>query len=131
MTGSDPRIDKYISSSAEFAKPILNHLRKVVHKVCPDAKETMKWNMPYFEYRGKILCGMAAFRQHCSFVLWLGSMLSDPYKLLETGEEKTSMGHFGKLKSIDDLPSEKILVKYLKEAMMLNEMGIRKNTSKG
>ncbi len=35
MPTIDSRIDEYISKSAEFAKPILTHLRAVVHKACP------------------------------------------------------------------------------------------------
>ena len=70
MGQRDPRIDAYLERSATFARPILAHLREVVHAACPDCEETMKWSAPSFTYRGKILCGMAAFKQHASFGLW-------------------------------------------------------------
>lgn len=65
----DPRIDAYIARSAEFARPILSHLRELIHEGCPQVTETLKWSMPAFEYKG-VLCGMAAFKQHCTFGFW-------------------------------------------------------------
>ncbi len=55
----DPRIDAYLARSAEFARPILSHLREVVHAVCPQVEETLKWSSPHFTYHG-MLCSMAA-----------------------------------------------------------------------
>jgi uncharacterized protein YdhG (YjbR/CyaY superfamily) len=67
MKNTDPRVDAYIAKAAPFARPILRHLRKLVHEGSPEAEETMKWSMPAFVHRGKILCGMAAFKEHCTF----------------------------------------------------------------
>jgi len=36
MPKKDKRIDAYIAKSQDFARPILNHLRGLVHKACPD-----------------------------------------------------------------------------------------------
>lgn len=125
MATPDPRVDEYIAKSADFAKPILNHLRDLVHKACPDVEETMKWSFPHFEFAGSILCSMAAFKQHCAFGFWLGSLMADPHKLMSAVGEKTAMGHFGQIKNINDLPADKILITYIKEAMSLNEKGIK------
>lgn len=130
MASIDPRIDDYISGSAEFAKPILQHLRNVIHTACPDVTETIKWSFPNFEYAGAILCSMAAFKQHCTFGFWLGSLMPDPDNLLKTGSEKTSMGHLGQLKSRADLPADEVLIRYIKEAMALNEKGIKAKKEK-
>ena len=124
MPTDDPRVDEYVSKSAEFAKPVLTYLREIVHKACPDVKETIKWNFPNFEYAGGILCSMAAFKQHCAFGFWLASLMTDPDKLLTIGE-KAAMGHLGQIKNIADLPPEEVLVKYIKEAMLLNEKGAK------
>jgi hypothetical protein len=69
MGTRDPRIDAYIARSANFAQPILTHLREVVHTACPVVEETMKWSGPHFMYEG-MLCGMASFRAHCTFGFW-------------------------------------------------------------
>lgn len=36
MPNVEPRVDAYIERSAEFAKPILRHIRKLVHAACPE-----------------------------------------------------------------------------------------------
>jgi hypothetical protein len=68
MPTTDPRIDAYIEKSADFAKPILRQIRKLVHKACPGVDEVIKWSMPYFDYKGASLCSMAAFKEHCALV---------------------------------------------------------------
>jgi uncharacterized protein YdeI (YjbR/CyaY-like superfamily) len=123
MGKSDKHVELYISKSAEFAQPILWHIVEIVHKACPEAEETLKWGMPYFVYKGSNLCGMAAFKQHCVFGFWLGSKMKDPNKILRTGENKTSMGNLGRMSSLKDLPSDKILIAYIKEAMRLIDKG--------
>lgn len=121
----DTRIDDYINKAEPFAKPILNHLRKIVHTACPNVKETIKWSFPNFEYNGSILCNMAAFKQHCSFGFWLGARMTDPDNLLQKVGEKTSMGSFGQIKNIEDLPPAEVVIRYIHEAMSLNEKGVK------
>lgn len=126
MTRSDKRIDDYIDKSKDFAKPILRYIRGTVHKACPDGNETIKWGVPHFEYEGRILCSMAAFKEHCAFSFRLASLMEDPGQIMETKGERSGMGHFGKIKSVKDLPAEKILIRYMKEAMSLTAQGARK-----
>lgn len=76
MKNTDPRIDAYIARAANFARPILRHLREVVHTACPGVEETMKWSTPAFVSNGKILCGIAAFKQHCTFGFWHQGMVA-------------------------------------------------------
>lgn len=119
MPKKDPRIDAYIAKSADFAKPILKHLRKVVHTGCPEVVETIKWSMPHFDHKG-VMCGMAAFKEHCSFGFWKESLILDG-----TRREKGGMGSFGCIRSMADLPNEKTLIGYVKKAAALNEAGIK------
>jgi uncharacterized protein YdeI (YjbR/CyaY-like superfamily) len=120
MATKDPRIDAYIAKSADFAKPILKHLRKVVHAGCPQVAETIKWSMPHFDYKG-VMCGMAAFKEHCAFGFWKADLILDRDKQAE----KSGMGSFGCIKSLKDLPGEKTLIGYVKKAAALNEAGIK------
>jgi uncharacterized protein YdeI (YjbR/CyaY-like superfamily) len=120
MPTTDPRVDAYIDKSKDFAKPVLTHLRKLVHETCPDVKETLKWSMPSFEYKG-ILCGFASFKEHCTFGFWKQSLMeSDAFS-----ETKTAMGSFGKLTSLRDLPSDAVMKKLIKQAMKLNDEGVK------
>jgi uncharacterized protein YdeI (YjbR/CyaY-like superfamily) len=120
MATKDKRIDNYIAKSAGFAKPILNHLRALVHKACPDAEETMKWSFPHFDYKGEMMCSMAAFKEHCAFSFWKASLMKDP-KLLNNAKSETAMGHLGRITSLKDLPADKIMISYIKEAIKLND----------
>ena len=119
MPTTDPRVDAYIDRSRDFAKPVLRHLRKLVHEACPEVTETLKWSMPSFEYKG-ILCGFAAFKEHCTFGFWKQS-------LMEEGNfpAKTAMGSFGRIASLKDLPSDAAMKKLIKQAAKLNDAGIK------
>jgi uncharacterized protein YdeI (YjbR/CyaY-like superfamily) len=117
-------IDAYILKSADFAVPILNHLRELVHVACPDVEEKIKWSMPFFDYKGEGLCNMASFKQHCAFGFWKAALMKD-HKLQETAKSETAMGHFGKITSLKDLPSDAVIIRYIKEAMKLNDAGIK------
>ncbi len=121
MEHFDSRVDAFIDKSADFAKPILTHLRQLVHQACPQIQETIKWGFPFFDYKGPV-CQMAAFKQHMAFGFWKTSLLTDPYKVLNPGEEAAA-GSFGKITSLADLPSDKILIEYIEEAVKLNESG--------
>lgn len=123
MGAKDPRIDDYIAQANDFARPILEHIRKLVHTACPDVRETMKWRFPTFDYKG-MLCDMAAFKKHCTFGFWKGTIMNDPHNTLtQTGE--TAMGHMGKLTSVSDLPDDAIIIDLVKEAMRLNDEGVK------
>lgn len=122
MGKKEKAIDAYIAKSAGFAKPILKHIRELVHKACPDVEEKMKWSFPHFTYKGEMMCDMAAFKQHAAFGFWKAALMKDPI-LMQTAKSETAMGHLGKLTSIKDLPSDKKMVAWIKEAMKLNDEG--------
>jgi len=117
MGTRDPRVTAYITQAAPFARPILTHLRELVHAACPEAEETLKWRMPVFMYHG-ILCSMAAFKEHAAFGFWKGSLVFDSDKARE------AMGTFGRLTAVADLPSKRALTAYVRKAMTLNAEGI-------
>jgi uncharacterized protein YdeI (YjbR/CyaY-like superfamily) len=114
----DPRIDAYIARQADFARPILEHLRAAVHSACPEAEETLKWSMPHFLYKGDILAGMAAFKAHATFGFWRAKDVVG-----ETGAEREAMGQFGRLTSLDDLPADNVLAALIGKAMALAGSG--------
>jgi hypothetical protein len=77
MATFDKRVDAYVAKSEPFAQPILEHLRELVHKACPEVQETMKWSFPHFDYKG-LMCSMASFKKHCSFGFWKAAIMKDP-----------------------------------------------------
>ena len=120
MGTRDPRVDAYIVSRAEFARPILTHLREIVHAASPECNETIKWGMPHFDYKGSMMCHMAAFKAHCAFGFWKG-----PLVLGNDSGTDSAMGQFGRITSLKDLPSKRDLTQYIKTAMRLNDEGVK------
>lgn len=123
MGKRDKRVDAYITKSQPFAWPILEHLRELVHKACPEVEETMKWSFPHFTYKG-MMCSMASFKSHCAFGFWKASLMSDK-KLVANAKGETAMGHLGRIERLEDLPADRVLVSYVKEAMKLNDTGVK------
>jgi uncharacterized protein YdeI (YjbR/CyaY-like superfamily) len=111
MAATDPRIDAYIARQADFARPILEHLRRVVHGAAPEAEETIKWGMPHFTVGGRILAGMGAFKAHVTFGFGMGKEV-----LGDAGAKGEAMGQFGRLTSIADLPGDEALKAVVRRA---------------
>ncbi|MFT4153334.1 DUF1801 domain-containing protein [Parafilimonas sp.] len=88
-------------------RPVLNQLRKIVHNAGFDAEETIKRGMPFFNYKGSSLCAMAAFKEHYSFMFWKARLMKDPEGIMQVSE-RDSMGNFGRITSVKDIPPEKI-----------------------
>jgi hypothetical protein len=117
----NPAVDVYIAKSADFARPILMRLRALMHKACPTVEETIKWGVPHFEYKG-VFAGMAAFKQHAAFGFWKRRLMKDPAGFFSKGE--SGMGG-RKIRSLDELPSDTVLLGYIREAVALNEQGAK------
>ena len=115
----EPRVDAYIAKAAPFARPILAHLRDVVHGACPEVEESIKWSAPFFVYRGRNLCHMAAFKAHCAFGFWRAKEIAG---LHEAGDD-AGRGDFGHVGSVDDLPPKRDLARYVRAAMKLEDAG--------
>jgi uncharacterized protein YdeI (YjbR/CyaY-like superfamily) len=119
MPKNDPRIDAYIAKSAGFAKPVLNRIRKLVHAACSDVTETIKWSAPFYEHKGILIC-TPAFKNHCALIFWKGKLLFKEFSAKDNPRKK-----FRRLTSNADLPGDKILTGYIKQAVALNEAGVK------
>jgi uncharacterized protein YdeI (YjbR/CyaY-like superfamily) len=119
MPKKDPRVDAYIAEAADFAKPILLRIRKLVHAACPDVTETIKWSAPFYEHKGILIC-TPAFKNHCALVFWKGKLLFKEFPAKDNPRKK-----FRRLTSNADLPGDKILTGYIKQAIALNEAGVK------
>lgn len=121
----NPKVDAYVAKAAPFAQPVLAHLRGLIHKACPDVTEEMKWSRPFFLHGGVILCNVSAFKQHCSFGFW-GAEIG---KVLRAGGviQDGGMGSLGRITSVTDLPSDKAMLGYIREAAALIDSGQGEN----
>lgn len=112
----DTRVDSYIAAKAEFAQPILVWVRERVHAACPEVEESIKWSMPAFVYKGKPVANMAAFKAHATFGFW-------DRQALATGKEGEAMGQYGRIESLDDLPSAEIFEAQVRDAVARIDAG--------
>jgi uncharacterized protein YdeI (YjbR/CyaY-like superfamily) len=113
----DPRIDAYIARAAPFAAPILEHVRTLVHNICPAVEEAIKWGAPAFVYQGKILLVMAAFKSHAALNFWRGE------EVAATGTSGNAMGQFGRIASLEQLPDDAELAALIRNAVALIDAG--------
>jgi uncharacterized protein YdeI (YjbR/CyaY-like superfamily) len=114
----------YIAKARPFAQPILTHLRELIHKACPEVDETIKWSMPFFQFNGVILANAAAFKEHCSLGIWgpeMKKILADDGMV----KAEEGMGGFGRITSLRDLPPDKVLLGYFRQAATFVASGER------
>jgi uncharacterized protein YdeI (YjbR/CyaY-like superfamily) len=120
MATTDPFVDAYIDKAEGFAKPILRHIRELVHEACPEVVERKKWSFPHFDYKG-MMCSMASFKEHCALGFWKQSLLEDA----AFPAEKTAMGSFGRITTLADLRDDETMKKLIADAMKLNDDGVK------
>ena len=97
---AEPRIDACIAAAPPFSRPILEHLRALVHSGCGEATEAIKWGRPFFLLDGRPLAMMAAFKAHAAFGFWgkgEGPAVPD------------GAGDYGRLTALADLPDDETL----------------------
>lgn len=111
----EAKVDAYIAAQAAFARPILTHVRALVHATCPAVSEAIKWGFPHFVYKTKNLASMAAFKGHAAISLWYS----------DDGQPRAGMGHLGKLASLADLPSDGDLRALLTQAAAMIDAGAK------
>jgi uncharacterized protein YdeI (YjbR/CyaY-like superfamily) len=124
MTHLNPKLDDYLAAAEDFAKPIMTHLRGLLHATCPEVVEEMKWGIPHFDYRGEMMCIFAASKNHCSFSFWKDALMTDPR--FQANASLPAIKRFmGKLTNLSDLPPDADLIGFIREAMVLNETGAK------
>lgn len=121
-TRLNPIVTDYINNVEPFAKPIVKKLRAIFLKADKRLVENVKWGLPSYEYKG-IVGGFASFKNHVAWGLWKSSLLKDPKGAI--GLARASIMSAGKLSSVKDLPKEQHLIDLIKQAVELNERGIK------
>lgn len=120
VTEGSALIDGYIAKAQPFAVSILERLRTLVMAACPEAEQTLKWGMPTFVYKEKILCNMAAFKAHATFGFWHGVLVTGG-----TGSRMSAMGEIGKITSPDQLPDQATMSAWVANAKRLIDDGVK------
>jgi uncharacterized protein YdhG (YjbR/CyaY superfamily) len=88
MTAAE--VDGYISALEEPKRATLEHLRRTILAVIPDAEEGISYGVPAFRLRGKVVAGFAGFKNHLSYLPHSGSVF--PELRDELASYRTSTG---------------------------------------
>jgi len=120
----NPEVDTYAEQVEDFAKPILTQLRALIHATCPEVIEAVKWGNPHFDYKGDMMCIFAAYKNHCSFTFYKDALMGDARFKANAGIPAAKR-FMGRLTSVADLPPDRELKSWIKEAMALNEQGMK------
>lgn len=120
----DSKVNDYVANSPDFAQPILEHWRQIMHDTCPNMVEAIKWGLPHFDYKGDFMCVMASAKNHCSFTFIKAELMSDA-RLKDSKSQKPIQRFLGKITKLEDLPSDEEFIALIREAMTLNEKGIK------
>jgi uncharacterized protein YdeI (YjbR/CyaY-like superfamily) len=121
MKTKDIRVDEYIKNAQPFARPILTHIRELMHKGCPELTETIKWGMPHFEYHG-VIASMAAFKEHAVFGFWKEDLIPGMKQYVK---EKEAMGSWGRITSLKGIPPDSDIIAFVRVAADLNKEGVK------
>lgn len=68
-------IDKHLRKFSPEQRESLEHLRKTILSIAPDATECISYGMPAFKEHGKVIAGFEGFKNHCSYFPHSGSVL--------------------------------------------------------
>ena len=101
-------IDRYLEGVEEPKRSTLEEMRRRILEVVPDAEQCLSYALPAFTVQGKTVAGLAAFKNHLSYLPHSGSVLT---ALAEETHGYTQTG--GSLHFPIDTPLPRPLIKKL------------------
>ena len=107
-------VDGYIEKQEKWKNQLI-HLRKLLAGTA--LKEEIKWGAPTYTLNGKLIAGMAAFKNHYGIWFFQGVFLKDTHRKLVNAQE-------GKTKAMrqwrfmeGDIIDEDLVLSYIEEAI--------------
>jgi hypothetical protein len=78
-------LDNYYLKQEEPLKSCLNFLRQHILKHDPDITEALKYGMPFFCYKGKMICYLWIHKKYCQPYLGIveGASMQNPDLIVE------------------------------------------------
>ena len=114
------KVDAYIKKHDQWSKQ-LSTARKVMNSA--GLIETVKWGAPHYTFDGKIVVGLAGFKNHCAFWFNQGVFLKDKAKVLVNAQEGTTRGLRQWRMEEGDKLDTKLLKAYVLEAIEVQKSG--------
>ena len=81
MAESFKSVDEYIEAAEPVRRASLDRLRQLIRRAVPDAQETIRHGMPWYEFKG-MLYAFAAQKKYTSFYLLNGDVVERNRHLL-------------------------------------------------
>lgn len=98
-------------------------LKEIIAKT--ELKEANKWGIPVYTYNDKNIVGIAGFKSYFGLWFYNGVFLKDESnKLVNANEEKTKSLRQWRFYSSDEI-DESLILKYIKEAIEIEEKGLK------
>jgi uncharacterized protein YdhG (YjbR/CyaY superfamily) len=85
-------VDQFVKEAPAEARPVLEHIRKIVKQAVPDVEETMGYGKPYYKYHGW-MTGVTLYTKHLGVEIW-GGLTDEDRKELEAAGYKTGSKNF-------------------------------------
>jgi uncharacterized protein YdeI (YjbR/CyaY-like superfamily) len=124
-----PEVDRFLEKETKW-KEELNALREIA--LHSGLTEELKWKQPCYTYLDNNILILGSFKASCVISFFKGGLLKDTSQILEFAGENSQSAKLIRFTSIKDINRLKpIVLAYIKEAVMLEEMGakVQKNNS--
>jgi len=72
----DNAVDDYLAAQPPAERKLLEGLRKAILAAEPEVEEVIRWGVPAFRYRGKLLFGIGTAKHHMAMYVPYGRILS-------------------------------------------------------
>ena len=113
----------FIEDQEPQQRLIIQQLRQLILEAAPHVEESIKWNIPFYAYKG-LLCYLNPTARGVVLGFCKGALLSNEKGLLEGNGKEVRLLY---ISSCPDCPQEEIR-QLLQEALLINEtMQHRKN----
>jgi uncharacterized protein YdeI (YjbR/CyaY-like superfamily) len=114
------KVKEYFEKHPEYLSE-LNYLRNMLLK--QNLEETIKWGSPVYTFEGKNIVGLSAFKSYFGLWFFQGELLKDSqHKLINAQKGKTQAMRQWRFSNIDEI-EEKIIVRYVQEAIVNEKTG--------
>jgi uncharacterized protein YdhG (YjbR/CyaY superfamily) len=113
---STEAVDAYLRGLEEPKRSTLEMLRDTILEVVPQAEQVISYGVPAFRVEGKTVAGIAAFKNHLSYVPFSGSVLAQLAHELEGYTMTKSSLHFAVDRPLPKALVEKLIAVRLADA---------------
>jgi len=87
-------IDGYLRALDQPKRATLEEMRRRILDIVPKAEQCLSYKVPAFKVQGKTIAGLAAFKNHLSYLPHGGSVLAQMQDELAGYEQTKSAVHF-------------------------------------